>query len=113
MGEGPGTEPQAPGQAGKHPRIPNPRIPNPPRMANLGKRRQGLAGWGKHPCDAGENVCCVKPELRAISSSSCAVVAAAGIRGLIRVTNDDETCDLSESLGYNYAGHQVKESLLD
>lgn len=92
---------------------PRPRIPNPPRMANLAEHRQGLAGWGKHPCDAGENVCCVKPELRAISSSVCAVFAAAGIRGLIRVTNDDETCDLSESLGYNYVGQQVKESLLD
>lgn len=80
------------------------------RLAEFG---EASLGWGQHPCDAGESICCVKLELWAIYSFFCVIFAAAGICGLIRVTNNDETCDLSESLGYNYVGHQVKESLLD
>ena len=101
--------------------------PRPPRIAlapsvpvpsdggwwNLAKHRWGPVGWGKQPCDAGERVGCVELELCGIYSFFCVVFAAAGIHGLIRVTNNDETCDLSESLGCNYVGHQVKESLLD
>lgn len=43
----------------------------------------------------------------------CLFLAAAEMRGLIRVTNDGGACDLQESFGCNYMGHQVKESLLD
>lgn len=75
---------------------------------------QGVArGWGKHPWDAGEGVHWGKPELCAIYSFFYVISRAAGIRGLIRGTNNDGTCDLSESFGYNYVGRQVKEFLLD
>lgn len=80
---------------------------------NLARCGRGLVGWGKHPWDAGEGVPWGKPELCAIYSFFCVVSGAAGIHGLIRGTNNDGTCDLSESFGYNYAERQVKESLLD
>lgn len=75
--------------------------------------------WGAW-CRSGREVspgcaCSVRPELRAcaIPSLSCLFLAAAEMRGLIRVTNDGGACDLQESFGCNYVGHQVKESLLD
>lgn len=52
-------------------------------------------------------------ELSAVWAFLCPLPAAAQLRGLIRLTNNDGTCDLRESFGYNYVGHQVKESPLD